>query len=251
VAALSSELQLDLRCSHCPVQHSAICHALETSHLHELTDIMTHRHFSAGHEILHQDEVSQLFAIIVKGVVKLTRMLPDGREQIVGLLSGSDILGDIKSSVSHDNVQCVTDVELCCFRRKQFEAVLDRHSELTRYMLKKSSSDLDDARDWMTVLGKLGAIEKVARFILRLYEQQHLRCTHRVVVASNQVVHLLLKREEIAGFLGMTIETVSRNMTKLKSDGLIELLDAKSIRILDVDRLRDLAMSYEDDGSLD
>ncbi len=181
--------------------------------------------------------------------MKLTRMLPDGREQIVGLLKGTDILGHLETSISHDNVQCVTDVELCCFRRKQFEAVLDRHPELAHYMLKKSSSDLDDARDWMTVLGKLGAIEKVARFIMRLYEQEHPRCAHLPIEAGNQVVHLLLKREEIAGFLGMTIETVSRNMTKLKSDGLIELLDAKSIRILDVDRLRDVAMSYEDDGT--
>ncbi len=212
---------------------------------------MTHRQFPAGHEILHQDETSQLFAIIVKGVVKLTRMLPDGREQIVGLLTGSDILGHLEASVSHDNVQCVTDVELCCFRRKQFEAVLDRHPELTHYMLRKSGRDLDDARDWMTVLGKLGAIEKVARFILRLYAQEHPRCAHALPAVGNQVVHLLLRREEIAGFLGMTIETVSRNMTKLKSDGLIELLDAKSIRILDVDRLRDLAMSYEDDGAPD
>jgi CRP/FNR family transcriptional regulator len=212
---------------------------------------MIHRKFPAGHEILHQDETSQLFAIIVKGVVKLSRMLPDGREQIVGLLKGTDILGHLESSISHDNVQCVTDVELCCFRRKQFEAVLDRHPELAHYMLKKSSSDLDDARDWMTVLGKLGAIEKVARFIMRLYEQEHPRCANLPAEVSKQVVHLLLKREEIASFLGMTIETVSRNMTKLKSDGLIELLDAKSIRILDVDRLRDLAMSYEDDGTPD
>jgi CRP/FNR family transcriptional regulator len=243
------EMQLGLRCAQCPVRHHAICSALDTPHIHELTDIMTHRHFQAGDHILHQDETSQLFAIIVKGIVKLTRMLPDGREQIVGLLSGSDTLGDIESAVSHNSAECVTDVELCCFRRKQFETVLDHHPELAHHLLKKAGVDLDEARDWMTVLGKLGATEKVARFILWLYKEEHAGCVHRPPAESRQTIQLQLKRDEIAGFLGITIETVSRNLTKLKSDGIIEMFDTKSIRITDIDRLRDLAMIYEDDES--
>jgi CRP/FNR family transcriptional regulator len=211
---------------------------------------MSHRHFSTGDEILHQDETSQLFAIIVSGVVKLTRMLPDGREQIVGLLSGSDILGNIEFAISHDSAICVTDVELCCFRRKQFEAVLDQHSELAHYLLRKAAADLDQARDWMTVLGRLGAMEKVSRFLLWLCRQEHTSCRHGKPKSPGPVVHMLLKREEIAGFLGMTIETVSRNMTKLKSDGVIELLDTKSILILDGNRLRDLAVIDENQEPL-
>lgn len=246
MAELVPQMHLGLRCAQCPVRHHAICSALDTPHIHELTDIMTHRHFLAGDEILHQDETSQLFAIIVRGIVKLTRMLPDGREQIVGLLSGSDILGDIETAVSHNSAECVTDVELCCFRRKQFEAVLDNHSELAHHLLKKAGTDLDEARDWMTVLGRLGAAEKIARFILWLHKEEHAGCVHRPPAESRQIIHLQLKREEIAGFLGITIETVSRNLTKLRTDGIIEMLDTKSIRITDIDRLRDLAMIYDD-----
>ena len=240
-----TELHLDLRCANCPARHHAVCSALDSAHSRELSEIMSHRHFSSGDEILHQDETSQLFAIIVSGIVKLTRMLPDGREQIVGLLSGSDILGDINSATSHDSAECVTDVELCCFRRKQFEAVLNRRPELARHLLNKASEGLDQARDWMIVLGRLGAMEKVSRFLLWLCRQEHASCRHGPRPNPGPVVHILLKREEIAGFLGMTIETVSRNMSKLKTDGVIELLDAKSIRILDFDRLRDLAVSDE------
>ena len=101
----------------CPVRHRAVCHALDGSNLHELSDIMVHRHFKAGDSIFHQDETSQLFAIIVSGVVKLTRLLPDGRQQIVGLLSDADCLGNPFTADSHDEAECVTDVELCCFRR--------------------------------------------------------------------------------------------------------------------------------------
>ncbi len=245
---LVPELHLDLRCANCPVRHHAVCSALDTPHLHELTDIMTHRHFCAGDEVLHQDETSQLFAIIVRGIVKLTRMLPDGREQIVGLLTGSDILGDLETTQSHDSVQCVTDVELCCFRRKQFETVLENHPELAHYLLKKASDNLDEARDWLTVLGRLGAMEKVARFILWQCNKEHPGCIHQANTQVRRVVHMPLKREEIAGFLGMTIETVSRNMSKLKTDGIIELINSKEIRILDIDRLRNLAVIYEGDN---
>ena len=239
------EVHLDLRCANCPVRHHAICSALDTPHIHELTDIMTHRHFCAGDEVLHQDETSQLFAIIVRGIVKLTRMLPDGREQIVGLLSGSDILGDIETAVSHDSAQCVTDVEVCCFRRKQFEAVLEKHHELAHHLLKKASANLDEARDWMMVLGRLGAMEKVARFILWQCNKEYPGCIHQTSQQTRQIVHMTLKREEIAGFLGMTIETVSRNMSKLRADGIIDMPNAKDIRITDIDRLRDIAVIYE------
>ena len=245
MAELVPEVHLDLRCAKCPVRHHAICSALDTPHIHELTDIMTHRHFCAGDEVLHQDETSQLFAIIVRGIVKLTRMLPDGREQIVGLLSGSDILGDIETSESHDSAQCVTDVEMCCFRRNQFETVLEKHPELAHHLLKKASANLDEARDWMMVLGRLGAMEKVARFILWQCNQEHPGCIHQTSQQSRQVVHMSLKREEIAGFLGMTIETVSRNMSKLRTDGIVEMPNAKDIRITDIDRLRDLAVICE------
>lgn len=242
---LVPEVHLDLRCTNCPVRHHAICSALDTPHIHELTDIMTHRHFCAGDEVLHQDETSQLFAIIVRGIVKLTRMLPDGREQIVGLLSGSDILGDIETAVSHDSAQCVTDVEVCCFRRKQFEAVLEKHPELAHHLLKKAGANLDEARDWMMVLGRLGAMEKVARFILWQCNKDHPGCINQTSQQTKQLVHMPLKREEIAGFLGMTIETVSRNMSKLRTDGIIEMPNAKDIRITDIDRLRDIAVICE------
>lgn len=114
MSGLVPVFETDLRCARCPVRHHAVCSTLPGPHLHELSDIMAHRHFSAGDEILHQEETSQLFAVIVSGVVKLTRMLPDGREQIVGLLTATDTLGEIDASVSHNSVECVTDVELCC-----------------------------------------------------------------------------------------------------------------------------------------
>lgn len=244
---LESCFGADLRCAQCPVRHHAICDALGTSNIGELSDIMTHRTMSTGDVILHQGESSQLFAVIMSGVVKLTQILPDGREQIVGLLSAADSLGNPVSSVSNENAECVTDVKLCCFRRAQFGAVLRANPELEHRLLEKTVKDLKQARQWMTVLGKLGAQEKMARFILWLWKENEHICPHREQSELESIIYFPLKREEIAGLLGMTIETVSRNISKLKADGIIDLLDAKSIALRNVPRLQQIAQTYEDD----
>jgi CRP/FNR family transcriptional regulator len=236
-------VQFDLRCTQCPVRHHAVCSALDGSHLHELSDNMIHRHFSAGDEILHQEDTSQLFAVIVSGVVKLTRMLPDGREQIVGLLTATDNVGEVTASVSHNSAECVTDVELCCFKRTQFEAVLREHSELGQYLLLKSRQDLEKAQQLMTLLGRMNPIEKVASFLLWLWREEQSHCLHKAESDGNPTINLLLKREEIATFLGATIETISRNISKLRTMGMIKLIDTKVIEITDIQGLRRIAQS--------
>ena len=99
----------------------------------------------------------------------------------------------------------------------------------------------------MTVLGKLGAQEKMARFILWLWRENHNMCPHRDPGEPDSTICFPLKREEIAGLLGMTIETVSRNISKLKADGIIDLLDSKSIALRDVPRLQHIAQTYDDE----
>lgn len=245
VSALKPIVSLDLRCKQCPVHHHAVCAALGGSNLNELADIMIHRHLRPGDNIFHQEETSQLFAIIVSGVVKVTRMFPDCREQIVGLLTTTHSLGDVYTGTSHNNVECVTDVELCCFKRTQFETVLQRHPELERRLSHDVQEDLNEAQDWLMVLGRMGAEEKLATFLLWLCRDYGSHCVSVAGRESTAIIHLPFKREEIAGFLGMTIETVSRKFGSLNSMGFIRLMDSKTIEILDIEALREIAQSCD------
>lgn len=232
---------LNLRCADCPVRHHAVCQALDGSHLHELSDIMVHRHLKAGDSIMHQDETSQLFAIIVTGVVKLTRLLPDGRQQIVGLLTEADLLGNLFSADSHDEAECVTDVELCCFRRSQFERVLDDYPEVGHRLLKKSMQDVDDAREWLTALGRKSALEKVATFLLWLRGDDGHHCPFVEKVDGHEILDFPFSRQEIANFLGMTLETVSRTLSKLNTAGTIRLIESNRIELIHLEQLQDVA----------
>jgi CRP/FNR family transcriptional regulator, anaerobic regulatory protein len=229
------------RCADCPVRKSGACCALADEHVSELADIMVHRQYAAGSEIVHQEDCSELFAIVLNGTVKLSRVLEDGRQQIVGLLSASDSLGDLYADKSHDTAECVTDVTLCSFPRQRFNAVLDRHPELQRQLLLRAMEDLDDARQWILALGQKSAEEKVASFLLWLWDK------HRYHAATEQdpdnalIMNSPFTRRETAEFLGLTLETVSRQFTRLRAKGVIGLLSHKRIEIKKLDALRRLA----------
>lgn len=236
---------LHLRCTDCPVRHHAVCQALDGSHLHELSDIMVHRHLKAGDSIMHQDETSQLFAIIVSGVVKLSRLLPDGRQQIVGLLTEADILGNLFTADSHDEAECVTDVELCCFRRSQFERVLENHPEVAQRLLQKSLKDIDEAREWLTALGRKSAQEKVAMFLLWLRGDGDHHCPFVRDVDGHEIVDFPFSRQEIANFLGLTLETVSRALSKMNASGAIRVIESNRIELTHLEQLQDMAAVAE------
>lgn len=236
-----SLVEPDTRCLACPVGHRAICRALGDAHRHNLTDIMMHRRFSAGTEIMHQEDDSKLFAIIVSGSIKLTRVISDGRQQIVGLLSESDCLGDVFSVRNHDGAECITDVELCCFQRKRFDAILKAHPELEHRLLEKALEDLQDARQWMIALGCKTAKERIATFLVWLSERVNWHCFRTFSDQDSLIITLPFTRAEMGDFLGLTIETVSRTLTKLKSTKVISFLDTRRIEIHELDKLRRIA----------
>jgi CRP/FNR family transcriptional regulator len=231
VPAASLTQPLDKLCQVCPARPLSICANLEGSSLHRLAGMMTHREFSAHQEIIHQEETSNLVAIIISGLVKLTRLLPDGREQIVAILSRGHSIGEVYEDLSHDSVQCITDVTLCCFRKAEFERVLESEPAIEREFVSRLQHDLNDARDWLTVLGRLTAREKVASFLSYLASNEDF--TETDDSNGEQLISLPLRRAEIAGFLGLTIETVSRNITHLRRMGIISMEDAQHVRIID------------------
>jgi CRP/FNR family transcriptional regulator, anaerobic regulatory protein len=237
----SSFLLPHAHCVDCLVRNSGVCCALADEHLDELSDIMVHRQYAAGCEIVHQEDSSELFGILLDGTVKLTRVLEDGRQQIVGLLSASDSLGDLYSDMSHDTAECVTDVTLCCFPRKRFNAVLDRHPELQRQLLLRAMEDLDDARQWILALGQKNAEEKVASFLLWLWDKRRYHAATEQDPDNASIMNSPFTRRETAEFLGLTLETVSRHFTRLRAKGVIGLLSRKRIEIKKLDALRRLA----------
>lgn len=233
-------------CDQCAIRHRALCGALKDDELKKLSMIGRTRTYSAGETILADGEPTTFFGNIVSGVVKLEKTSADGRQLIVGLLFPPDFLGRAFSKSNPYYAQAATPVELCVFPNQGFEALLREYSDLERRLFENTLNELDAAREWMFVLGRKSAQEKIASFLSHIARRQPLiGCAHSVPDSAGARFDLPLTRADIADYLGLTIETVSRQLTNLKRKGVIELPGGRSVLVPDTAQLSALA---GDDG---
>ncbi len=166
--------------------------------------------------------------------------MPDGREQIVGLLYPADFVGRVYADRLDFTITALTDAELCVFPRAPFEQVLHDHIRMERLLLQRTLTALDAARHRMLTLSRASAAEKVAGLLLDLTTRLAASGC-RASPTGPMTFDLPLTRGQIADVLGLTIETVSRQMTRLKTAGLIGLPGARAVTILDEAGLRKIA----------
>jgi CRP/FNR family transcriptional regulator, anaerobic regulatory protein len=236
-------------CDKCAVRHRAVCGALDDKELAALSRIGRIRQFKAGEIILADEEPTTFLANVISGVVKLEKTSADGRQQIVGLVFPPDFLGRAFSKLNPYFAQAATDVEICAFPNSSFEQLLRQHPDLEHRLFENTLDELDSAREWMFVLGRKSAQEKVASFLYLIAKRQPLvGCAHESTDAVGpQGAHfeLPLTRADIADFLGLTIETVSRQLSNLKRQGTIQLLSGREVVVPDLQQLESKAEGDE------
>ncbi|EFG2885720.1 helix-turn-helix domain-containing protein [Escherichia coli] len=225
---------LPVLCESCEARHRGVCGALTTEQLVDLAKSAKRHEVSSGGELIGDAENVERFSNVLSGVVKLTKMLSDGRQQIVGLQFAPDFVGRPLAAESRVTAEAATDVRLCSFPRRAFEKMMEEQPDFENRLLRQTLRELDQARDLMLMLGRKTAAEKIASFLLLIADN-----IDPATDAGRRtaVFDLPLTRAEIADFLGLTIETVSRQLTRLRNDGLIRIESARHIIILDMARL--------------
>jgi CRP/FNR family transcriptional regulator len=225
------------RCEHCPVRHQAVCGAMDEVQLKKLGQIAHRRKVAAGQTIISDAEPVDFFANVISGAVKLTKTLPDGRQQIVGLLFAPDFLGRAYSENTPYSAEAASDVEICTFPHVAFERLVGEYPGLQQRLFQHTLDELDAARDWMLLLGRKTAEEKVASFLYMLARRSlMIGCAHQKGPETASF-ELPLTRADMADFLGLTIETVSRQLTRLKTSNIIRLSTNRLIMVPDIMRL--------------
>lgn len=225
-------------CQACMVRNRAICADLDDKEVSALNTIGRRRRLEPGEQLLWEGDDSILVANVIDGVLKLSSGTEDGREQIVGIVFPSDFIGRPFGSTTPYGVTALTPAHVCVFARKDFDGFAREHPRLEHRLLERTPSELDRTRRWMLLLGRKSASEKVASFLLEMAERLvEPGCHADQGPAAKQVVALPLSRQQIADVLGLTIETVSRQFTKLKADGIIDLPSRREVTILDHDAL--------------
>ena len=210
------DLQSRPKCSECPIRHRAVCARCDDDELLMLEQIKTYKSFKAGDQVLWRGDGLTYVASVVAGVASLGKTMEDGRTQMVGLLLPSDFIGRPGREAIDFDVVAVTDVTLCCFHRKPFEALIETTPHIAQRLMEMALDELDAARDWMLLLGRKTAREKIATFI-------------------EMLVRLTL--HEIANYLGLTLETVSRQLGAMKKERIVQFVDRRRFRVTDLEAL--------------
>lgn len=225
-------------CADCKVRDQALCSTLSNHELARLNAVSRHQSLAKGATLMWAGDESVVCGNVLSGVLKMTAATADGREQIVGLLYAPDFVGRPQGGELPFSVIALTDSELCIFPRAPFQSMLDDHLAMERLLLRRTMTALDEARSRMLLLARGTAEEKLAGFLLEM--------THRVEEAPAGhgpiTIELPLSRGQIADVLGLTIETVSRQMTHLRTAGIVALPGGRIVTILDRAKLRQRAI---------
>jgi CRP/FNR family transcriptional regulator len=227
-------------CTQCIVRNRAICAGLETDELELLGRLGRKQKVSKGQTIFWEGDDIVVVSNVIEGILKVSMSLADGREQIVGIVFSSDFIGRPFGHHSPYSVTALTDADLCIFSRSTFDSFAQQHPELEHKLLRRTLDELDRAHAWMLLLGKKTATERIATLLLEMSVRLgETGCS--VDEGVLDAFELPLDRQQIGDVLGLTIETVSRQFSKLKADGVIHLPDRRTVCIRDRARLQELS----------
>jgi CRP/FNR family transcriptional regulator, anaerobic regulatory protein len=193
------------------------------------------RHFSSRELIFCEGDARTHVYQIEAGSVMIYRMLSDGRRQIIDFAHPGDFIGLGTSEEHFFSAEASTDTTVRSFSASALEEMAAQDPSLALQLYKAVSLELAAARALLVAIGQRSASERVASFLLMLFRRQDKER------GDDSIIHLSMRRADIGDFLGLTIETVSRTITKLRAMRVIEVLHGTDIRILDAGRLEDLA----------
>lgn len=225
-------------CRQCAVRGSALCAALSDAQLLDLAAQGMQRRLARGEILVRAGDTAVPCANIQRGLMKICQTNPAGQEVIVGLLWPGDFVGApflAAAEAGHD-VVALTPVTLCQFPARVMERALADHPAMERELLSRTMAELARLRARLGSLARATALARVAGFLIETAQRSGSEDGETITV-----IDLPLSRGEMADLLGLTIETVSRQMSRLKQAGLIGLPGGRRVVIQDPDALAEAA----------
>jgi CRP/FNR family nitrogen fixation transcriptional regulator len=175
--------------------------------------------FAKDEEVYAQEEDADLIYRVVCGVVRTTRLLADGRRQVGDFYVAGDLFGLEVGALHRYSAEALCDCTIQVVKRSSLRAQADE-GELDRAIWEATCRDLERAQDHVLLLGRKTACEKVATFLMDLAQR-----------VEEESVDLPMGRQDIADYLGLTIETVSRMLTQLQSSKVVEFASCRQFRV--------------------
>jgi CRP/FNR family transcriptional regulator, nitrogen fixation regulation protein len=184
--------------------------------------------YSRGAEIFGEKEPADYVYQVTSGAVRAYKLLSDGRRQIGAFHLAADVFGLENSDIHRFTAEAIIDTKLRLIRRRSLESAAESNLLVARNLLNLTTKSLQHAEDHMLLLGRKTALERVAAFLLEM--------DRRLLAA--QILALPMCRRDIADYLGLTFETVSRALSNLQEQGILGILGMNQRQIVILDRQR-------------
>ena len=218
-----------------PVAATAVSPGLAVPLRDRLAALAVRRRLRAKQTAFHEGDAAEALYEVTEGVLKLYKLLPDGRRQITGFVYPGHWASIGLCDAYSYTAEAVTGVTLVRYPRARLEALYDEVPSLARRILSLAAADLAVAQDQMLLLGRKSAVEKVASFLLRLSGWAEERGD------DPDELSVPMSRIDIADYLGLTIETTCRVLSRLCRSGVIEMRGRNRIHICDAGQVADFA----------
>ena len=222
-------------CTTCDARSLSVCNAIPDADLPRLAAIAVATEAQAGQCFIDEGEPASAFFNITLGTAKLFKLLPDGRRQITGFVGAGHFLGLAVSDTYAFSAEAIERVRYCRFPRARLRTLLDDFPLMENRLLEVASNELVAAQEQMLLLGRKTARERLASFLL-MQSRQGMPCGH-----ARRRFNLPMTRHDIADYLGLTIETVSRTLTRLRTERLIDLAPQSEVIVYNLVGLEGLA----------
>jgi CRP/FNR family transcriptional regulator len=184
--------------------------------------------------LVNEGEDPTEIGYVLSGTLAMTKLLPDGRVHIIGLLVPRDLYGRLFDGPYRYNVEAVSEARLMTLDRVGFERLLSREPEAERQLLVQVLEELEASREWILLLNGPKVINRVASFLVILARR---KLDHAATPAHPLEVELPLSRNDLASYLGTRPETLSRTFHELADLGILRLLDPNRFQILNLPAL--------------
>jgi CRP/FNR family transcriptional regulator, anaerobic regulatory protein len=238
----SADSHVRATCSGCAVRAMCLPSGLSRCELESAEQLVSTRlRIRRGAALYRRGDAFKSFYVVRLGSLKSTVASDDAREQVTGLHMAGEMVGfDGLETGSHAcDVVALEDSEVCVFPYSRVDETIASLPGLRAHFYRLMSREIVHQHGLMLMLGSMRADERLATFLLDLSDR------YQALGYSSTEFGLRMSRAEIASFLGITIETVSRVISQFAKDGLIDLQGVKQVRIADVDGLRRRAIGRE------
>lgn len=230
-----AEIRRQEPCAGCASRRFGICQPLDPEALDEISNDSDRQTLPAKALLFREGDPATCAFSVLEGTVKLARLLPDGRQQVVGFRFRGDLIGYTAGEAYPFDAELLTPGQFCRIERGRLDKLLRRYPLMERRVLDLCLGELAATQDHLVTVARRSAEARVASFLLGLAEG------HRRRGLDGRELPMPMTRGDIGDFLGLTLETVSRTFTGFKRAGWVAEPGPQRLQIRDLEALRLLA----------